>query len=105
MKTDHQLISTTSSSLIISDRDVIKEVNKSSIFKTTLYWLRMTMGIGIMTIPFYISQLGLLGGILAIILAGVLTIMKFSFIFRASERVKINDYSELVKKTQKPIIF
>ena len=105
MKTDHQLISTTSSSLIISDRDVIKEVNKSSIFKTTLYWLRMTMGIGIMTIPFYISQLGLLGGILAIILAGFLTIMKFSFIFRASERVKINDYSELVKKTQKPIIF
>ena len=37
------------------------------------FWIRMTMGIGVMTLPYYVKQLGLLAGAIAIILGGFLT--------------------------------
>ena len=59
--------------------------NSKASFKFVLYWLWMTMGIGVLTLPHYVSQLGLLGGCLAIFVAGVLSYIKFIFIFSTSE--------------------
>lgn len=44
------------------------------------------MGIGVLTLPFYISQMGLIIGVIAIILGGILSYMKFIFIFEMSDR-------------------
>lgn len=43
------------------------------------------MGIGVLTLPFYVSQLGFTGGLFAIILTGLLTLLKMNLIFEASE--------------------
>ena len=65
----------------------------------------MTIEIGIMTIPYYISKLGLMGGVIVIILSGILSIFKFAFIVRASDREQENDYSRLVEKVFPSQIF
>ena len=49
------------------------------------FWIRMTMGIGVMTLPYYVKQLGLLAGAVGIIVGGFLTLIAFKQILEASE--------------------
>lgn len=49
------------------------------------FWIRMTMGIGVMTLPYYVKQLGILAGGIAIIIGGFLTLIAFKQILEASE--------------------
>ena len=69
-----------------------------SLRSVVLYWVRMTTGIGIMALPFYISQMGLGVGALAVILAGVISYFGFIFIFEAHEFTGKKDLVEISVK-------
>lgn len=64
-----------------SQTSTISIVTTKSSFMYVIYWVRMTMGIGVLTLPFYVSKLGLLGGVLGISVAGILSLIKMLFIF------------------------
>lgn len=75
----------------------IKKTGKTSLFLTIIFWIRMTMGVGVLTIPFYICEFGLLGGIIVLITGAILCGMKFRFIMEASIKTRKNSYSKLVE--------
>lgn len=54
-----------------------------SLRAVVLYWIRMTMGIGIMSLPFYVKELGLLCGLILIVFCGLLTLISCNYLFDA----------------------
>jgi amino acid permease len=54
-----------------------------SLRAVVMYWVRMTMGIGVMALPFYISQMGVLTGSIIVTLAAVMSYFSFKYIFTA----------------------
>lgn len=49
-----------------------------------LMWIRMTLGIGILTLPYFVKVYGAVLGLLIIILSAILNYITYVFIFEAS---------------------
>ena len=47
-------------------------------------WIRMTLGIGILTLPNYVKKYGALSGIGLLILSAIINYLTYTFIFTAS---------------------
>jgi len=47
-------------------------------------WIRMTLGIGILTLPKYVKTYGLVIGVFLIIVCSVINYLTYKFIFHAS---------------------
>lgn len=69
-----------------------------SLRAVVIYWVRMTMGIGIMALPFYLKQLGMLTGALIILLAGCMSYFSFKYIFQAQYYTGKKDIVEITRK-------
>ena len=70
---------------------------ENSIFLTIIFWIRMTMGVGVLTIPYYICDFGIMGGVICLVLGAIICGISFRFIMEASIITKKNSYSELVE--------
>ena len=46
-----------------------------------LLWVRMTMGVGILTLPALFSNFGMCGGIIALLLGMLICLISYRFIF------------------------
>lgn len=63
-----------------------------------MYWIRMTMGIGVMALPFYISKMGVLTGSLLVLFAGILSYFSFKYIFTAQIVTGKKDLVQIARK-------
>ena len=62
-----------------------------------LMFLRLTLGAGIFTLPFYVSKFGYIMGIIFIALAGFLSLESYNDIIEASNESNKNSYFELIE--------
>lgn len=69
-----------------------------SLRAVVLFWVRMTTGIGIMSLPFYVKQLGMVVGLVLIILAGVLSYFSFKYIFESQYTSGKKDMVLIIKE-------
>ena len=69
-----------------------------SLRAVVIFWIRMTTGIGIMALPFYMKQLGIVVGSLVVLLAGILSYFSFKYIFSAQYFTGKKDMVEITKK-------
>ncbi len=60
-------------------------------------WIRMTLGIGILTLPSYVKVYGAYPGLALIILSAIINYLTYSFIFSASFVTGKKTYPELIK--------
>jgi len=56
----------------------------------------MTMGVGVLALPFYLSKFGIITGVGALFLGALMCYISYRFIFQSSVRTGIKEYSELV---------
>jgi amino acid permease len=63
-----------------------------------IYWVRMTMGIGVMALPYYMRELGILAGSIVILLAGIMSYFSFKYIFFAQYYTGEKDIVEITRK-------
>lgn len=63
-----------------------------------MFWVRMTMGVGILTLPNLIKDLGLVYGAVALILGCAICYFSYTSIFMACVQTQIKEYSEIVNK-------
>ena len=71
--------------------------DKRPIRLVAVTWVRMSMGIGVMTLPYYFEQFGILTAILVLLFGGIFCQLSCSFIFRASIAKNITQYKEIVR--------
>ena len=77
-------------------RRLFRPMEDGSLRAVVIVWIRMTMGIGILTTPYYISSFGVLGGVLALLIGAILCLMSFRFIFEASVERKQKEFLSLI---------
>ena len=61
-----------------------------------LTWIRINLGIGILTLPFFVQRVGVFYGVVMLFLAAVFTYFCNAFLFEAMHKGKIEDYHSLV---------
>ena len=61
-------------------------------------WIRMTLGCGLLVIPYYMTYYGLIPGLFALIFAAFLNYITFRFIFEASDELKCDSFEGLIKQ-------
>jgi amino acid permease len=69
-----------------------------SLRAVVIYWVRMTMGIGVMALPYYMKELGVLVGSIVILLAGMMSYFSFKYIFFAQYYTGEKDIVEITRK-------
>ena len=72
---------------------LFRPVRKGSLRGVVLLWIRMTVGVGILTLPVLLSNFGLVSGILALGFGAFLCHFCYKAIFEASLKTKIKEYS------------
>ena len=77
---------------------IFRKFEKGSLRSVVILWVRMTMGIGVMTLPFYMVAYGLLGGIIALIIGSIVTLLSFLFIFEASVKTGKKNFRDLINE-------
>lgn len=75
---------------------IFRKMGQGSLRGSIITWLRMTMGIGIFAIPYFMIKLGGLVGVFFIFLTGIVNYKTFLYIFQASEFTQINNYPDIV---------
>lgn len=79
-------------------RRVFRPMKDGSLRRVVLMWLRMSMGFGMLTLPFYSKQFGGATVCLLILIASFLNFKAFNFIFDASYHLEDHNYSNLIEK-------
>jgi amino acid permease len=69
-----------------------------SLRAVVIYWIRMTTGIGIMALPYFFSQLGLLMGSILVTLAAIMSYFSFKYIFIAQIITGKKDLVQIARK-------
>lgn len=77
---------------------IFRRFEEGSLRGVVLTWMRMTMGIGILVLPNYFKEYGVIYGALLLVLAGLLNLLFVHFIFEASTYTGSTTYKELVEK-------
>ncbi len=73
-----------------------RPLDKGSLRGVVLLWITMTMGVGVLTLPALVKEVGITGGFICMILAANLCNLSYKFIFEASIYTKIKDYTGIV---------
>ena len=76
---------------------IFRGLKKGSLRGIVLMWIRMTLGIGILTLPNYVKVYGLITGSSFIILSACINYMAYSFIFQSTYRTGKTTYPDLIK--------
>lgn len=79
-------------------RRFFRKIENGSLRGAVLTWMRLTMGIGIFAVPFYVKEYGLCLGVFVVLLCGLLNYSTFRIIFSAAEELKKPSYPEIVVK-------
>ena len=74
-----------------------RNFERGSLRAVVLLWIRMTMGVGILTLPALMEVFGMLGGIVCLLIGFLMCLMSYRFIFEAAITTDITDYSEIVR--------
>ena len=84
---------------------VFRPIEKGSLRGVVVYWVRMTMGVGILTLPKLIEQVGYVIGALFLLLGCIICYFSYKSIFFASDTTKIDNYAGLVEELLPNFIF
>ena len=76
--------------------DMFTQMNVDSVRSVILVWIRLAMGVGALTLPYYVSTYGLFWGSLAILIAGLMTLDSYLNVIEAAEMAEKTDYPSLV---------
>ena len=75
---------------------IFRNLGPGSLRGAAINFIRMTTGVGIMALPFYLSKFGLVLGVLIMIIAGLLTYNAFIFNFEAQRESGKKQMVEIV---------
>ena len=75
---------------------LFRPLYNGSLRQVVLLWVNLTCGLGVLTIPYFVSQLGMIGGFIFLILAGLISWCSCIFIFEASEYTNLQSLPENV---------
>ena len=75
-----------------------RRMDSGSLRGVIIMWIRMTLGIGILTLPYYVKQFGAVTGVAVIAIAALLNIFTYRFIFEASFYTDKKNYSDLIEE-------
>lgn len=78
-------------------RRIFRSMNSGSLRKVVLMWLRMSMGFGMLTLPFYSKQFGGITVCLLLIIASLINYQSYTFIFDAAYHLNNYNYSNLIE--------
>lgn len=78
--------------------NITRPLSPGSLRAVILLWMRMTMGVGVLTLPYYMSQFGILFGCLILLMCSLLTYFSCKFIFEATDVSNVTDYITLIEK-------
>lgn len=67
--------------------------------RVIILWLKISLGIGVFTLPYYFSKLGWGIGILAVLLTGFINIFSYYNIFKSSVYLKEKTFEGMIVKT------
>jgi hypothetical protein len=76
--------------------DMFTQMEVDSVGSVILVWIRLAMGVGALTLPYYVSTFGLVWGSLAILIAGLMTLDSYLNVIEAAEMTEKTDYPSLV---------
>lgn len=79
-------------------RRIFRTMKNGSLRGCVITWIRITMGIGVFAVPFFMTKMGGLLGLITIFVAGIINYKSFIYIFEASEYTGINNFSSIVEK-------
>lgn len=82
--------------LPVMDR-IFRKMDSGSLRGVIIMWIRMTLGIGILTLPFYVKQYGVFTGIFVIAFAALINFFAYKFIFEASDITQQKNYPDLIE--------
>jgi len=82
-----------------------RPMEKGSLRGVVIMWIRMTLGVGVLTLPSYVSVYGYVYGALAIVVAGLLNLHSFRSIFHVSESTGEKDYLSMIEKNLGKVLF
>lgn len=77
---------------------LFRKLNTGSMRGVILMWIRMTLGIGILTLPSFVKIYGAFTGLMIIILSAMINYLTYAFIFDASYYSGQLNYPSLIKK-------
>lgn len=69
-----------------------------SLRATVLFFIRMTCGAGILSLPYYVSEFGLITGVFMLFMAGMLTYFAFMFMFEAQIHTGARSLDQVVRE-------
>ena len=76
---------------------LFRKVSTGSLRGVVLMWIRMTLGIGLLTLPFYLKQYGAFTGIIVIIICALVNLQSYYYIFEAVFYSGKKNYPDLIK--------
>ena len=79
-------------------RRLFRVMDTGSLRGVIVMWIRMTLGIGILTLPYYVKQYGGVIGVAIIVIAALVNFMAYVFIFDAAFTTNKKNYPDLIKE-------
>ena len=58
-----------------------RPIGNGSLRGTIITWVRLSMGIGVFAVPFFMKKMGALAGIFIVLIAGLINYKTFIYIF------------------------
>lgn len=77
---------------------IFRKMEKGSLRFVVISWIRFSLGMGVLSLPFFCSQLGLLGGIVAIIIAAFMFYYSSKGVLLSSIEFGQDNYPDLIKE-------
>lgn len=74
-----------------------RKFDTGSLRGVVLMWVRMTLGIGILMLPFFVKQYGAIMGVMVLAVCAALNLLAFYFIFEASYATDKKSYPDLIE--------
>ena len=62
-----------------------RPIGNGSLRGSVITWVRLSMGIGVFAVPFFMKKMGATAGILIVLIAGLINYKTFIYIFEAAE--------------------
>ena len=78
-------------------RRLFKPIQRGSMRLVLIGWLRFSVGVGVMALPFYVSQYGVLLGLVVVLAACLLSIFSFESIFEARESTSARTLPQIAR--------
>lgn len=75
-----------------------RTIQPGSLRGIVLFWIKLSLGSGVFVLPYYFKKFGLLGGILACILAVLANYFAIITIFEAANESKEDRYTNMIRK-------